>query len=50
MSDAVDFLHADKHEILLQIDAKIFEWVWSSIPKFSKKVSLQCLYNIPKKS
>ena len=24
VSDAVDFLHADKHESLLQIDTKIF--------------------------
>ena len=24
VSDAVDFLHADMHEILLQIDTKIF--------------------------
>ena len=37
MSDAVDFLHADKHESLLQIDNKTFWWIWSSIPKFSKK-------------
>ena len=49
MSDAVDFLHADKHESLLQIDTKIFWWVWSSIPEVPKKASLQCLYNIPKK-
>ena len=49
MSDVVDFLHADKHEILLQIGTKIFWWVWSSIPEGPKKASLQCLYNIPKK-
>ena len=49
MSDAVDFLHADKHESLLQIDTKIFWWIWSSIPKVPKKASLQCLCNIPKK-
>ena len=49
MSDAVDFLHADKHESLLQIDTKIFWWVWSSIPEVPKKASLQCLYNISKK-
>ena len=49
MSDEVDFLHADKYESLLQIDTKIFSWVWSSIPKVPKKSSLQCLYNIPKK-
>ena len=34
---------------MLQIDTNIFWWVWSSIPKVSKKSSLQCLYNIPKK-
>ena len=50
LSDAVDFLHADKHESLPQIDTKIFWWVWSSIPKVPKISSLQCLYNIPKKS
>ena len=49
MSDAVDFLHADKHESLLQIGTNIFWWVWSSIPEDPKKASLQCLYNIPKK-
>ena len=49
MSDVVDFLHVDKHESLLQIDTKIFWWVWSSIPEVPKKASLQCLYNIPKK-
>ena len=53
MSDAVDFLHADKHESLLQIDTKIFWWLWSNIPKVPKKQSLQCLIllslnNIPK--
>ena len=48
MSDAVDFLHADKHESLLRIDTKIFWWVWSSIPEVLKKACLQCLYNIPK--
>ena len=49
VSDAVDFLHADKHERLLQIDTMIFLWGWSSIPKVSKIASLQCLYNISKK-
>ena len=49
VSDAVNILHADKHESLLQIDTKIFRWVRSSIPKVPKKASLQCLYNIPKK-
>ena len=38
MSDAVNFLHADKHESLLQIDTKIFLWLWSSIPEVPKKV------------
>ena len=47
VSDAVDFLHADKHESLLQIDTKIFWCVWSSIPKVTKKESLQCFYNVP---
>ena len=28
VSDAVDFLHADKHESMLQIDTKIFWCVW----------------------
>ena len=50
VSDAVDFLHGDKHESLLQIDTEIFWWVWSSIAKVPKIASLQCLYNIPKKS
>ena len=49
VSEAVDFLHADKHESLLQIDTQVFWWVWSSIPEVPKKESLQCLYNIPKK-
>ena len=49
MSDAVEFLQEDKHKSLLQIDTKIFWWVWSCIPKVPKKASLQCLYNIPKK-
>ena len=49
MSDTVDFLHANQHESLLQIDTKIFLWVWSSIPEVPKEASLQCLYNFPKK-
>ena len=49
VSDAVDFLPADMHESLLQIDTKIFSWVWSDIPKIPEKASLQCPYNIPKK-
>ena len=49
MIDAVNFLHADKHESLLQIDTKVFWWVWSSLTKVPKKASLQCLYNISKK-
>ena len=49
MSDTVDFSDADKHESLLQIDTKIFWWIWLSIPEVPIKVSLQCLYNIPKK-
>ena len=49
VSDAVDFLCADKHEKLLKIDTEIFWWVWSSISKVPKIESLQCLYNISKK-
>ena len=49
MSDAVDFLRADKQKILLQIDIKIFWLVYSSIPKVAKIAILQCLKNISKK-
>ena len=49
MSDAVDFLRADKQKILLQIDIKIFWLVYSSIPKVEKIAILQCLKNISKK-
>ena len=49
MSDAVDFLHGNKHENLLKIATKIFWWVWSSIPKVPKTAILQCFYNISKK-
>ena len=34
---AVDFLHADKHESLLQIDTKIFDGYGQAFPKFPKK-------------
>ena len=37
MSDVVDFLHADKHESLLQIDTKIFDGYGQVFPKFPKK-------------
>ena len=37
MSDAVDFLHADKHESLLRIDTKIFDGYGQAFPKFPKK-------------
>ena len=37
MSDPVDFLHADKHESLLQIDTKIFGGYVQALPKFPKK-------------
>ena len=50
MSDEVDFLHAGKHESVLQIDTMILMGrEWSSIPKVPKIASLQCLYNISKK-
>ena len=48
LNDEVDFLHADKHESLLQIDTMILMG-WSSISKVPKIASLQCLYNISKK-
>ena len=42
MSDEVDFLHAGKHESLLQIDTVILMgWQWSSIPKVPNIASLQ---------
>ena len=40
VSDEVDFLHADKHESLLQIDTKIFWQGWSNIPKVLSIASL----------
>ena len=43
--DEVDFLHADKHESLLQIDTMIFDGDGQTFPKFPK---LQCLYNVLK--
>ena len=49
MSDTVDFSDADNHESLLQIDTKIFWWIWLSIPEVPKKASWQRLYSIPKK-
>ena len=50
MSNEVDFLHAEKHESLLQIDTMILMGrECSSIPKVPKIASLQCLYNISKK-
>ena len=36
MSDEVDFLHADVHEILPQIDTIIFEGNDQAFPKFPK--------------
>ena len=47
MSDAVDFLHADKHGSLLQIDMILMEMVkYSGSPKIA---SLEPLYNTSKK-
>ena len=37
VSDAVNILHADKHESLLQIDTKIFRRYGQAFPKFLKK-------------
>ena len=50
VSDEVDFLHADKHESFLQIDAMIFDGEWSSIPKVPKTTSLQYICNISRKT
>ena len=36
VSDEVDFLHAYKHESLLQIDAMIFDGDGPAFPKFLK--------------
>ena len=48
VSDEVDFLHADKHESLLQIDTMILMG-WLSILKVPIIASSQCLCNISKK-
>ena len=42
LSDEVDFLHADKHKSLLQIDTMIL-MEWPNIPKVPIIASLQCL-------
>ena len=47
LSDEVDFLHADKHESLLQIDSMIFVGMVKHSQSFQN--SLQCFYNISKK-
>ena len=50
VSDEIYFLHAGKHQSLLQIDNMIsMGQEWSRIPKVSKIASLQCLCNISKK-
>ena len=49
LSDEVDFLLADKHERLLQIDPLILMGM-VSIPKVPEISSLQCLYNISERS
>ena len=49
VSDEVDFLHADKHESFLQIDTMIFDGMVKH-SQSSQTASLQCLYNILKKS
>ena len=35
-SDAVDFLHTNKHEIFLQIDTIVFDGDGQAFPKFPK--------------
>ena len=47
LSDEVDFLHADKHESLLQIDSMILMGMVKD-SQSSKIANLQCLYNISK--
>ena len=49
VSDEVDFLHADKHQIFLQMNDMIVDGGWSSIPKIPKITGLQYLCNISKK-
>ena len=49
VSDKIYFLHADKHESLLQIDTLTLIGIYSSIPKVSKFARWQFLYNISKK-
>ena len=46
-SDEVDFLHADKHESLLQIDTMIFNGLVKHSQSLQK--SFWCLYNISEK-
>ena len=36
MNNEFDFMHADKHESFLQIDAMIFDGDGQAFPKFSK--------------
>ena len=47
LSNEVDFLHADQHESLLQIDSMIFVGMVKHSQSFQN--SLQCFYNISKK-
>ena len=48
MNDKVDFLHADNHKNVQQIDTMILMGMVKH-PQSSQKSSLQCFYNIPKK-
>ena len=60
VSDKVDFLHADKHEIFLQVDSALWAskfctrwyyhywWAWSNILRVFEATSLQYLYSISK--
>ena len=49
VSEEIDFLHAGRHESLLQIDTLILMGrERSSIPRVPKIASLQCLYNLLK--
>ena len=45
----VDVLHADKHEIILQVDTVIFDWVGARHAQ-STWASLECLCDILRKT
>ena len=40
VSDEVDFLHSDKHQSFLKIDAIFFDWFGQTCPKYTDKFAL----------